>query len=266
MYRLFKKPFFSRFQKTWRWPENYKAIDSWEEITFQSESKSMISGLYGASTNSRIKGNIVCAHPMGISAKGYFLKRNIADQLRKEGFNILLFDFNGFGNSTDGDLNLPADVYGAGKYIQQKYPQLKLGIFGISFGASMSICSFSREDNPYTSAVFESAFTSLREFWAHFGLLGQFIKLFPILLPAMERRMNALYNTPMIKNTKEILWIHGAEDIQTPPEMGIRFEQSAPLISERWIVPKGKHADCFDQNPEEYLNKVITFFKRTLAS
>ena len=44
----------------------------------------------------------MCAHPMGVEAKGYYLKHGHGMALRQGGFNVLLFDFNGFGESGNG--------------------------------------------------------------------------------------------------------------------------------------------------------------------
>ncbi len=214
--------------------------------------------------NDNVKGNIVCAHPMGYSAKGYFLKNGIADYLRNNGYNVVIFDFNGFGDSTDGDYNLPEDILAAGQYLQTKAPGFKLGIFGISFGAAMAVCALQKKENPYSSAVFESTFTSLVEFWAHFGMLGKFIKLLPLLTPGIEKKMNALYNVDKIKNTEKILWIHGDADKQTPVEMGIRLQKAANISSDLWVVPGGKHAKCFSMSPELYREKMLGFFDATL--
>jgi len=264
IYKLFKKPFFARFQKPWHWPADYQHSATWEPTEFMSKSHGDIKGLLGAALTDKVKGNIVCAHPMGYSARGYFLKNGIADFLRNSGYNVLIFDFNGFGDSSDGDYNLPEDVIAAGNKLQEWAPGHKLGIFGISFGGAMSVCALSKKENPYTSAVFESTFSSLAEFWAHFGMLGKLIKIMQILTPGVEKKMNAMHNVSKIKNTKKILWIHGDADIQTPVEMGLRLQKAANIPSDLWVVPEGEHARCYTKNPELYNDKLVDFFGETL--
>ncbi|MGE5455475.1 MAG: hypothetical protein ACM3O9_09785, partial [Methylocystaceae bacterium] len=180
---LLKKPFFGQFRKPWRWPAAYDDIERWQEVEFWSESGATLKGIYGAATTEQVSGSIVCAHPMVVSAKAFFLKHGQANTFRANGFNVLLFDINGFGESEDGDFNLPADIFAAGQTMASIAPDYPIGHYGISFGAAMGVCACAFPDQPYQAALFESPFTTLDEFWRKYYLPYIFLQAGNVIFP-----------------------------------------------------------------------------------
>lgn len=263
-FRLFKKPFFGRFQKEWRWPSGYIERSSWEPVKFISMTHSIISGLYGPAIKMKPKGTIVCCHPMGTMAKGFFLKNGIADRFRIEGYNILLFDFNGFGESTDGNFYLNKDILAAGLYAKEKDSSLPVGLYGISFGAAMALCAFSKINNPYKAAVLESPFTTLAEYWSKFPIPSMVLKTGSTILPWKEREVRPIYHAERIKNTTDILWIYSDTDTDTPLDMGRRFMETCNINSQLMVIPGAKHAYCYEQDKDTFFYAAKTFFNRHL--
>lgn len=264
-FRVFKKPFFGRYQIEWRWPSDYNMRDSWENVSFVSGTRSIIRGLYGRARTVNPTGTIVCCHPMGAIAKGFFLKNGIADRFRDEGFNVLLFDFNGFGESTDGDFYLYKDILAAGIFAKGISSDLPVGLYGISFGAAMAICSFSKKDNPYKAAVLESPFTTLREYWSQFPIPALVLKTGSTLLPHVERKVRPIAHVSKIKNTSNILWIYSDTDRDTPLEMGLRLKSACNINSELLVISGAKHAYCYDRDRETFFNGANSFFKKHLG-
>jgi alpha-beta hydrolase superfamily lysophospholipase len=261
-FRIVKKPFFGRYQKPWRWPSDYTNREDWKPVKFTSQSSSLIRGLYAEAKTSDIKGTIVCSHPMGIIAKGFFLRNGIADRFRNHGYNVMIFDFNGFGESTDGDMFLNEDIAAAGLYARSINPGLPVGIYGISFGASMSVCAFSRENNPYKAALMESPFTTLGEYWGKFPIPSLVLKACTFIFPEKERRVRPIYHVGKIKNTTNILWVYSDSDTDTPVEMGIRLRDKCNIESQILIIPGARHAYCYDTDRETFFNAAIDFFDR----
>jgi len=262
---LLKKPFFGQFQKTWQWPSAYDDISRWQEVHFLSDSGAMLKGIYGAATTQITKGNIVCAHPMVVSAKGFFLKHGHANMFRDNGFNVLLFDINGFGESEDGDYNLPADMRAAGQAMAGLAPKHTVGYYGISFGAAMGVCACAHPDQPYQAALFESPFTSLDEFWRKYPLPYIFLRTGNIILPRTMSELRPIDKLAKVQGLKKILWVYGDADADTPPEMGRRFREASPVASDLWIVPGASHTKCFSTATEEFTAKAVNFFSNTLT-
>src|SRR5688572_26397595 len=91
-----KKPFFGRFMQPWRWPADVSTA-GWERFAIASPSGSRLATLMKQAPEGR--GVVVCAHPMGLAAKGFWLRQGHADALLAAGYHVLAFDFNGFGES-----------------------------------------------------------------------------------------------------------------------------------------------------------------------
>ncbi|MBL4578056.1 MAG: hypothetical protein JKX74_06250 [Flavobacteriales bacterium] len=101
-YKILKYPFFASFMVKWRNPLPEEEKKDWKVVSAKSKSGGIIQGLFAKSKTDTAKATIVLGHPMGKEAKGFFIKRGYTDLLRDNGFNTLIFDINGFGESTHG--------------------------------------------------------------------------------------------------------------------------------------------------------------------
>lgn len=264
-WRLLKKPFFGRYRVEWQWGKAYGDISLWDRVEFKSRSGAMIRGVYGAALSGDIRGNIVCAHPMVTSAKGFFIRNGHAMMLRNSGFNILLFDFNGFGESEDGDYNLPADILAAGHFMNEKSPGYRTGFYGISFGAAMGVCACADENQPYRSAFFESAFTTLDEFWSRYPFPHFIIKYGSYIFPGQAYEMRPIEKIRKVTSLAAIQWVSGDADDLIPVEMGHRFKNASPVPSDYWIVPGAEHTVCYQAAGRDFEKRIISFFNETLS-
>ncbi|HQD90503.1 MAG TPA: alpha/beta hydrolase [Syntrophomonadaceae bacterium] len=257
---IVKAPFFGQFRQPWQWPTAYDKIERWQQVRIKSASGATLKGLFGVAEAETVRGNIVCAHPMGVGAKAFFLKHGQANIFRQNGFNVLLFDFNGFGESEEGDYNLPADILAAGQVMTELFPGYSTGLYGISFGAAMGICACALPGHPYQAALLESPFTTLDEFWRKYRIPYLFIKAGNILLPQIMKEMRPIDKLEKIHGLKKILWVYGDMDTDTPVRMGCRFQKASPVPSELWVVPEASHTKCFQTAPEAFTQKAIEFF------
>ncbi len=258
IYALLKKPFFGRYQKPWRWPQQVDRT-GWVPIQFDNGRGTRLAGLYGPAT-SEAKGNVVCAHPMGTDAKGFFLKQGHADMLRSHGYNVLLFDFNGFGESENGDFLYPLDVIAAGRELRARAPGLPLGVIGLSFGAAWLLCALAEEGHGFQAAVAESAFTTLEEFWRRYPVAYAVLMVTSKLMPRLAVRLRPVVRIGAVSGVNSLLLIHGDRDQVTPPEMGERFAAACALPPERrslWIAPGGEHTKSRAAGPEAYDERVL---------
>ena len=110
LYRLLKSPFFGKYRTPWLFPAAENAKD-WQRLTIESGSNARLAALFGPSLVERVVGNVLLAHPMGKDAKGFFLRDGHARFLRENGFKLMLFDFNGFGESEEGNFSYMEDVF-----------------------------------------------------------------------------------------------------------------------------------------------------------
>lgn len=265
-YRWIKKPFFGRFMRPWRWPDN---IDQgcWQRLDIDSRSGARLSALLGPAHTPAVKGAILLAHPMGAVAKGFWLKYGHAEMLRHAGYHVMAFDLNGFGESSSTTMDFPLDILAAGQALQAHYPDLPLAVLGSSMGAAMSVCAMAYPDHPFRAAVLESAFPTLLHFWSRYPIPSLGIRLSRWLYPAGERRLRPLHAATQLVGSPPVLMIYGDADEFTPVADGQLLWQALhrKTSAEFWQVAGAAHTHAYAAQPGAYSRKVIGFLDRQLA-
>ena len=223
----------------------------------------MIAGLFAKSFTAGAKATIVLGHPMGKEAKGYFLKHGYTDLLRSNGFNTLVFDMNGFGESTQGNFSFHEDILAIGKKVKDLTPGLPIGYHGISLSGQMATIAFANPSHNFDFAIIESAATTLDEFWANYPFAYGVLKIFNLLLPKYKRSVKMIERIKEAKNLHSILYIYSSADSLTPPEMGKRFAANTPVACELWIVETAKHGAIMKSGEKPaYQEKIIDYFNQ----
>lgn len=266
-YRIFKKPFFGRFVRPWRWPEDVDQ-NQWERLSIASDSGATLSALVAEAHTPTAKGAVLMAHPMGVVAKGFWMKYGHAEMLRKAGYHVMVFDLNGFGESTNTTMDYPLDVLAAGLALQDKYPELPVAVLGASMGAAMTMCALSQPNHPFKVAVLESAFPTLLHFWSRYPIPKLGIQLSKIVYPAGERRLRPVLAADNLVGKPDIFLIYGEADIYTPVKDGRLLEDAlqGKTQTEFWTVPDAEHTHAYRAAPAQYAEKVIAFLDDKLAA
>lgn len=221
LHRILRKPFFGRFEVPWNWPEGVDRT-SWERVVFRNPSGTELVGLW-APAYGRGLASLVLAHPMGKAAKGFWLRHGHAELFRRGGFNVFLFDANGFGESPPVSFDYPADVLAAGLWAQARTSSLPVGLVGASFGAGWGLCSMARTGSPFRAAVLEAAFPTLADFWKHYPAAYAALRVMRLAWPSLERKLRPIGEAPHVTGNPSVLLIHGDRDRYTPPEYGERL-------------------------------------------
>ena len=264
LHRLLRKPFFGRFEVPWVWPPTADQAN-WERLTFKNPRGARLSGLWGPADDQAV-GTLVLAHPMGKAAKGFWLRYGHADLFRQSGFNLLLFDANGFGESEPSSFDYPGDILAAGLLAQTRTPELPVGLVGASFGAGWGLCSMARAGSPYRAAVLEAAFPTLPEFWRHYPIAYAALRASQVLWPPIEKRLRPEREAGRVLNRPSVLLIYGDRDKYTPPEHGERLQRAFgdAATVELCVVPGVGHTYAYRDAAETYAANVIPFLKEKL--
>jgi pimeloyl-ACP methyl ester carboxylesterase len=261
IYEILKMPFFGRFMVKWKHPEEDKLKDEWTEVIVQSKSGGKIVGLFGESKNESAKATIVLGHPMGKEAKGYFIKYGYAELLLNNGFNVLLFDINGFGQSSHGNFSFYEDIVAVGVKAASITPTLPIGYHGISLGGQFATIAFADQTHAYDFAIVESAATTLPEFWRRFPFAYAVLSILYLVLPQYGKKINMLERIKEAKRLKSLLLIYSKTDDWVPISMGERFKKNSPVPTELWTVEEAGHAQIMkSKHKSEYENKIVDFF------
>lgn len=263
-HQILRKPFFGRFEVPWIWPQAISKED-WEAVTIPLTGQQTLAGYWKSAPAA--KATLVLAHPMGKAAKAFWLRYGHADLFLKNGYNVLIYDANGFGESEGFSFDYPNDVYHAGIYAQKRTPELNVGLIGASFGAAWGLCSLAKDGHPYKIAVFEGAFPTLPEFWKHYPVAHAMLKVSNTLLPKLNQELNPLAKSTQVKYQPPILLMYGEKDIYTPPEFGHRLKVGLDHVTkvEIKIFADAEHTYIYRDFPEQYSECVIPFLKQHFA-
>jgi pimeloyl-ACP methyl ester carboxylesterase len=262
-YRLLKMTLFSKYMVAWEWPDGATARH-WERVSIPSPTGADLAAAF-ACAHGPSKGVVVCAHPMRKSAKGYFLASGRAEMLRRNGYDVLLFDFNGFGESPHGDFHYPLDVLAAGAFARRIAGGLPVHALGASFGAGWILCAATRE-HPFDAIVVESPFTTPQEFYARYPL-GKFVlDALWRAFPRTPTTMLPLEAAERLTGDPRVLFIGCLADAKTAPAMTRRIYDRCNVRRERrsiWFANRADHIRAFETDPGEYERRVVAMLDGT---
>lgn len=259
-YKILKKPFFGRYMVKWKNPLTEEEFREWESMDIYSKSGGIIKCLYAHSRASKPKATIVLGHPMGKAAKGYFIKNGYTDWLLDNGFNVLLFDLNGFGESTHGNFSYYYDIIGVSQIAKNLTPSLPIGYHGISLGGMWAAVSFADEAHCYDFAILESVATSLEDFWVHFPMAYRVLKVLGVFMPKYKEHVKMIDRIKEVKNLNSLLFIYSQTDPWTTVTMGKHFVKNSNVKSELWTVADAKHAYIIKSpHKKEYQQKILNY-------
>jgi alpha-beta hydrolase superfamily lysophospholipase len=260
-YRLLKRPFFGRFMKPWRWPAGVPE-HAYARVQIASRSGAMLHALTRR-TPAAPRGVVVLAHPMGLAAKGFWLKFGHADEFAARGFHVLAFDFNGFGESESSNFDYPGDLIAVAQFGRRQWPGLPLVAVGASFGAMRALEAAAQAPELFDAVVAEAAAPSLPDFWKHYPLPYAMLQVSRWVVPAWERNLRPTHLIGKAQNLPPLLLIHSAADRWTPPAFGDRIEAAAKDCGrvERLIVEGAEHTHAFRDARDSYTRKVFSFLE-----
>lgn len=222
-------------------------------------------------------------HPWIILCHGLGANRSdlleIADGLRAEGFNLLLFDFRGHGTSSGRTSSFGwaerRDLEGALAYLgsQPEVPVRPVGVYGISMGASVALL-VAADDERIGVIVADSPYRSLEASIArHMKLLYPWLPRWPFVPMALatyrlrfgvwpgavspEHGVAALGSRPL-------LLINGAEDPRMPADEIRTMAARAHGPVTTWVVPGADHLGAYHHNPRAYVDRLVGVFRSGL--
>lgn len=145
-----------------------------EKVNFKNDlDKTLIGNYFDASTDR----TIVMAHGFtGDKSSGGKFDR-IAESLHGDSYNVLAFDFSGYGESEDEDISLAKaieDLRSAIKFVESRGGE-KIGLFGHSFGSL--VCLTANPKNIITMVLTGAHTDSMKYDWPKFFTLAQLEEL-----------------------------------------------------------------------------------------
>jgi pimeloyl-ACP methyl ester carboxylesterase len=249
-----------------------------EEVAFPSaDDRLQLAGWYVPAHGARERAVIVIH---GIDQNRWTPWENTSEKVRllaEHGFDVLLFDLRGHGESAGERLGFGwlerNDVRGAVDFLRQRgIAAGRIGVLAHSYGAASALLAAAVVPE-VAAVVADSAFADMRPLLDHeFRLRGippiftrgiAFVgsRRFGVDLDVIAPEQQVARIAP-----RPILFIHGAADARIPADNSRQlFAAARNPSAELWVVPDAGHVQAFAHEPELYTRKVLGFFEANLG-
>jgi len=236
-----------------------------ESIMLTTSSGESVSGWFSSGTS----GSVLLLHGVH-SDRRQMLER--AKFLHNSGYSVLLIDLPAHGESSGTRITFgyreAEGVKAALRYLQQRLPQEKIAVIGVSLGAASVILS--DYTPPPAAIILESMYPTIEEaitnrLHLHLGFIGSIFT--PVLLSQIPFRLGIspeqLRPIDHIASTNApLLIISGTQDQHTTSDETKRLFETALPPKELWLVEGAAHVDLYAFNPQTYETKVSAFLTK----
>lgn len=232
-----------------------------EPVAFQASDGVALTGWWLPATSTP-KGTVIHFHGNAQNMSSHI---QYAEWLPAEGYNLFVFDYRGYGESsgTPTRSGLIRDGIAALETVRKR-PEVEadqIYVWGQSLGGTVALQSMMRSEVPIRGAIIESAFSS------HGKIASDKMKQLPWFLQPL-RLFRPLFVTSNYNaddavrklQGRPIYFIHGANDRVIPPSQSQRLHKLAPS-SKLWIIPEAGHCDGVLRFPEQVQSSLIKFLE-----
>lgn len=241
-------------------PERY-GLD-FESARFKSEDGQGLTGWFLPATTvaspKEAKGTVIHMHSNSGNIASHW---QFAGWLPDQGFNVLVFDYRGFGKSFGKaePKGILEDAVAAISYLRTRtdIDTSKIFIFGQSLGGSLAVSSAAINPEGVRAVAIESSFYSYSTM-ADDRRPGEGYDFEPDDIYTASQYIAQLSPIP-------ILIIHGTRDSVMPHEYSERLFAEANEPKELELIPQGRHlAAMTERYGDRYQKRIVAFFEAAL--
>lgn len=231
----------------------------WEKISI-SRGHSFISALVRG-PETKVAGTVVLSHPYLSDAKQFFLKRGHAGMYLELGYRVVLFDYNGFGESPFQDFSYESDIKAVVTYVKNQYREQSLTGHGVSFGASHVITYSTFSDQLFDSIIIENCLDSNLSYYKKRNKALHLLMLSLMrFFPGINRHHDYIKSISCLAPLKKVLFIYNTHDDLTTINMGNQLSAACNMPGDMAIF-EGKHLNAFQDNKKKYTRLITSFLK-----
>jgi fermentation-respiration switch protein FrsA (DUF1100 family) len=260
-------PFFFRPDNhLYNHPDRYDL--AYETPRFKSSDGVTLAALLLKSRTQPARGIVVYFHGNAGNLTGHF---PYASWLVDYGFDVLAFDYRGYGNSQGHPFpqGLVRDGVAALEFAAARPGETRVPIFvlGQSLGGAVAAAAVTSAKSVAIRAMaLESPFSSYRSVVrrkldasrAARWLLRPWL---PWLVTDEASPIEAIKNRPRCP----LVILHGTADRVVPVAEGLRLYDAAPEPKELWTIEGGDHVEAFTRFGDEYQPRLAAFFLNAIA-
>ena len=179
----------------------------------------------------------------------------IIRRLQQAGFNVLMFDYRGYGRSegSPSEAGIYKDGRAAFDYARSQpgVDTSKIILWGTSLGGAVAVDVAAQR--PAAALILESTFSSAED------VAKIAYPFLPIHL-VLQTRLNSVDKITGIHIP--LLFMHGSHDNVIPFELGKKLYEAANEPKEFYIIKGSDHNDTYIVGGNEYFQKVTDFAHR----
>ena len=194
---------------------------------------------------------------------------NRAKFLQKEGYDVLLFDFQAHGESKGESITFgyleSLDVEAAYAYLEDRLCNPTIAVIGVSLGGASALLSTVKTKAQVM--VLESVYPSIEQaiddrMKIYLGSIGTYFS--PLLTMQLRPRLGINVDElrpidEVSKVTGALLVIAGEKDVHTTLKESKELFKKANKPKELWVVKGAKHVDFDALLGKEYEEKILDF-------
>jgi pimeloyl-ACP methyl ester carboxylesterase len=202
---------------------------------------------------------------------------SLTHDLVAKGYNILLFDLRGRGESAGKGLslsNMDKDIGGAVDFLKNLgFPAHKIGILGYCSGAA-GVCMFASQEL-VGAIVLDGCFTSVWDMVSNQASTRSIPHLaVDTFLPGVQLAAIVFYGYQPVNPIDvidqvrcPILFIHEEDDDLVSTLDNLELEnKSDHTASTLWQVENTAHSQAYQTHPVEYVNRLDSFFQSAFGT
>lgn len=204
---------------------------------------------------------VILAHPYLKDAKLFFLKNGHAEAYLNIDADVIIPDFNGFGESPFVNFRFEEDLALVAQYFSSLYPGRKIIVHGVSFGASHTITYATSSQNSVQKIIIENCLDSNLSYYKKRNKkIYLLTRLLMMIYPSGNKNHNYAEGVSRLKNIKKVLFIYNADDDLTTLDMGKKLKEACNTTCEMVIFP-GIHLKAYKESPDRYKDTIRTFLR-----
>jgi pimeloyl-ACP methyl ester carboxylesterase len=261
-----------------------------EKVEFRALDGALLEGRWIAAKGKSSKVIVFC-HELGADLNSW---HKYGAYLPESGFNVFTFNFRKLPERRDGVHQFTtgqwvttadrADVLAAIHFLEKRFAGSaeQMGILGISKGANAALSVLGearRVKAVITDGAFSTAETVLDYVkkwvsifvpipWIYRNTPEWFYRLLvkiSLIISGLKLRCRFVgIEKSLHTATAPVLFIHGEKDEYITPRQAQYLFDAARSREGLWIVPKARHNDAVQVAPEEYREKIVSFFNENL--
>lgn len=233
---------------------------AYEHVEFRSIDGTPLSAWW-LPARGKAKGTVLHYHG---NAQNMSTHVRFAEWLPSRGYNLLVFDYRGYGKSGGAPhrKGVMRDGMAALRLAGEKDDTGNLFVWGQSLGGTVALQSMLRTEVPVRAAVIDSAFYSFPSITAEkLKLLPWYLQwlrvMRPLLVTGGYDANDALRNLDPLP----LAFLHGENDPVIPASHSRRLRDIAPGNPPLWIIPNAGHCDAALRYPDQVQPLILDFFQ-----